>query len=217
MSSSTSLLDLLSQSQASAEITANALFNAGSPATIFGRRDYASSGLTWAFYGGRMLIDGTLTAIANGSVELTASATNYVQATRAGVVSANTTAFTAGYIPLYTVVAGASTVVSYTDERDFAQPSYVLQKSASISLAAANVTLTAAQARCRYITLSGALTANRTVTVPSIGEWIFYNATTGAFTVTIKRSSGTTIDVGQGLRAILIADGTNVVRVTADA
>jgi len=216
MSSSTSLLDLLSQSQASAEITANALFNAGSPATIFGRRDYASSGLTWAYYGGRMLIDGTLTAIANGSVALTASSTNYVQATRAGVVSANTTAFTAGSIPLYTVVAGASTVTSYTDERDFAQPSYVLQKSASISVAAANVTLSAAQARCRYLTISGALTVDRTVTVPSIGEWVVYNATTGAFTLTIKRSSGTGIVVTQTMRAILIADGTNVVRVTAD-
>lgn len=217
MSSSTSLLNLLSQSQDSAEITANALFNAASPATIFGLDEHSSSGLTWAYYGGRMLIDGVLTAIANGNVSLTASSTNYVQATRAGVVSANTTSFTAGSIPLYTVTCGASTAGPYTDERYFAQPSYVLQKSASISVASANVTLTAAQARCRYLTFSGALSTNRTVTVPSIGEWIVYNATSGAYTLTIKRSSGATVEVGQGKRALLVADGTDVVRITADA
>ena len=50
-----------------------------------------------------MLIDGVLTAIScnAAALALSASTTNYVEATRAGVVSKNTTGFTAGSIPLY--------------------------------------------------------------------------------------------------------------------
>ena len=54
MSSSTSLLDLLIQSQASKEITANNLFNAGSPAALFARRESLCSALNWYYYGGYM-------------------------------------------------------------------------------------------------------------------------------------------------------------------
>jgi hypothetical protein len=45
---------------------------------------------------------------------------------------------------------------------------------------------------------------------------MIFNNTTGAYTVTVKTSAGTGIVVGQGKRAILLADGTNVVRITAD-
>ena len=47
MSSSTTLLDLIAQSQSSKEVTANALADAGSPATLFGRRASLCSGLNW--------------------------------------------------------------------------------------------------------------------------------------------------------------------------
>ena len=102
MSNSTTLLDLIAQSQSSKEVTANALADAGSPATLFGRRASLCSGLNWFYYGGIMLIDGVLTAISNNAaaLALSASTTNYVEATRAGVVSKNTTGFTAGSIPL---------------------------------------------------------------------------------------------------------------------
>ena len=121
MSDSTSLLDLIAQSQASKEVTANALFNAASPATLFGRRE-SSSGLNWYYYGGCLLVAGTPTAIANNSAALvlTASATNYIEATPAGVVSKNTSGFTPGSIPLYVAVCGASSVTSYTDKRAYA-------------------------------------------------------------------------------------------------
>ena len=120
MSDSTTLLDLIAQSQASKELTANALFDAGSPATLFGRRASLCSGLTWAYYGGCLLVSGTPTAISSGTLSLTASATNYIEATPAGVVSKNTTGFTAGSIPLYSAVCGSSTVTSYTDKRAYA-------------------------------------------------------------------------------------------------
>jgi len=217
MSGSTTNLDLLTQSQGSKEITANALFDAGSPATIFGRRASLCSGLNWFYYGGTMLIDGVLTTIANNAAALvlSASTTNYVEATRAGVVSKNTTGFTAGQIPLYTIVTGASSVTSYTDNRAWVQPSHITS-DVSVAVTTADVTLSAAQARAEYLTITGVLTGNRSVIVPNNWRGAVYCNNTGAFTTTVKTSAGAGIVVAQTKRAILYADGTNVVRLSAD-
>lgn len=51
---------------------------------------------------------------------MTASATNYSEATVVGVVSRNTVGFTIGSIPLYVAVCGPSSVTSYTDKRALA-------------------------------------------------------------------------------------------------
>lgn len=218
MAGSTTHLDLIAQSQASKEVTANALADAGSPATLFGRRASLCSGLNWFYYGGAMLIDGVLTAIANNAAALvlTASQTNYIEATRAGVVSANTTGFTAGRIPLYTAVTGASSVTSYTDNRAWVDPRHITS-SASVAVTGSDVTLSAAQARCRYLITTGVLTGNRSVIVPDNWEGIVFCNNTGAFTTTFKTSGGSGVVVAQTKRALLLADGTNVVRVTADA
>lgn len=119
MANSTTNLDVLTSSQSGKEITANALFDAGSNATIFGRRASTSAGLVWGFYGGIFRkFDKTYAAISNGTLTLSASATNYVQADRTtGAVSSNTTAFSTNFVPLYIVVTGASSVTSYTDYR----------------------------------------------------------------------------------------------------
>jgi hypothetical protein len=209
MANSTTNLDTITTAQSQKEATANELFDAGSPATLFGRRASTSSALTWGYYGARILVDGALTTIANGTVALTGSTTNYVEATAAGVVSKNTTGFTAGSIPLYTIVAGASTVTSYTDERAWIVPDYLGQQ-ASVAITSADVTLTAAQARCKTIILSGTLTGNRNLIVPNSGEWTVYNGTSGAFSVTVKTSAGTGVAVTQSTASICTANGTNV-------
>lgn len=117
MSASTSLLTQLTAGQASKEATVNELMNAVSPPSLFGRRQ-SSSGLSWDYFGGRFRDSaGTRSNIANGTIALTASNTNYIEVTVLGVVSANTAGFTAGRIPLYSVLAGLSTVTSYVDER----------------------------------------------------------------------------------------------------
>lgn len=211
MASSTTNLDLISASQASKEVTANAMFDALSTASLFGRRASTCTALTWGYYGGRILVDGVLTTIANGTVALTTATTNYVEATRAGVVSANTTGFTAGSIPLYTIVAGASTVTSYTDERTWVTHQYITH-NVGVTVTTADVTLTAAQARAGYITASGTLTGNRSIIVPNNGEWVVLNSCSGAYDLTVKTSGGTGIVVGAGAYAILYADGTNVVK-----
>lgn len=118
MANSTTNLDLISVSQAQKEATANALFDSASPALLYGRRASTTGGLVWGYYGGMVMISGTPTQISNGTLSLTASATNYVEAAPGtGAVSANTTGFTAGRIALYQIVTGASTVTSYQDLR----------------------------------------------------------------------------------------------------
>jgi hypothetical protein len=118
MSNSTTNLDLIQASQAQKEVSANALLDAASPAMLYGRRASTTTGLTWGYFGGTVSIAGTPTQVINGTVTLTASATNYVEAKLTdGTVSVNQVGFTSGRKPLYSVVTGTSTVSSYTDCR----------------------------------------------------------------------------------------------------
>lgn len=114
MSNSTTLLDTIATNQSNKEAVVNALLDAASPAMLWGRHASACSGLTWGYYGG--WYGGA--QINNGTVALTASATNYVYASAStGAVSVNTSGFPAGSIPLYSIVTGTTTVTSYTDQR----------------------------------------------------------------------------------------------------
>lgn len=118
MANSTTSIPLISASQSAKEVTANGLFTAASPAMLYGRDPVNTSALTWGYLEGNLMIDGVPTFIAAGTVALTASATNYIEADPAtGAVSVNTSAFTSGATQLYQVVTGASTVTSYTDKR----------------------------------------------------------------------------------------------------
>lgn len=127
MANSTSNIDAISVSQASKEVTANAFFDAASQATTYGRRASTSSGLTWGYYGGNVVkSDGLTDQIANGTLTLTASATSYIVAAKAtGAVSAATTTTNwdnaTDYWRLYSVVAGAETVTSWSDLRAIGQ------------------------------------------------------------------------------------------------
>jgi hypothetical protein len=116
MSNSTTQLDTIATNQSNKEVVVNALFDAASPGMIWGRHASACSGLTWGYYGGQYKTN----AIANGTVALTASATNYVYADPStGAVSVNTTGTPGSAIPLYTIVTGTTTVTSYTDARSY--------------------------------------------------------------------------------------------------
>lgn len=215
MSNSTPTFDALSQSQSAKEITANAMFDALSPASLYGRRQSTSSGLTWGFYGGNVLVNGVLTQIANGTLTLAASATNYVEAEpTTGAVSSNTTGFTAGRMPLYTVVAGTATVTSYTDQR-LAVADFTGRLAKAMS--DVNTTLTQAESRNDILELTGTLTAGRNIVLPlKPRQWTVFNNTTGGFSLQFIGASGTGITIAAGKRAIVYADGTNIVRVTAD-
>lgn len=172
----------------------------------------ATSGLTFGYNGGAMLVDGVLTTIADGTTLLAASSTNYIECTRAGVVSDNATGFTAGRIPLYVATTSSSGITGVTDCRAWADlPGVAGRLSLSVA-GGANVTLTAAQARNDVLNFTGVLTGNINVIVPNGPQaWCVTNNTTGAFTLTVKTSAGTGIAVTQGKAAEVLADGTNVI------
>jgi hypothetical protein len=118
MADSTSFIDTISSSQAQKEVTANNAFNAGSPALFGARRSTTSTSLTWGYYGGRW----KGTSVANGTLALTASTTNYIVANRdTGAITVATTTTNwnddANYDRLYSVVAGTTSVTSYQDHR----------------------------------------------------------------------------------------------------
>lgn len=117
MSNSTSTVDQVIEGTG-AIASINEIFDAASQATIGGRRAPTSGLLVWGYYGGR--ISGTDKA--NGTVTLTASATNYIVMAKSGLAVSASTATTnwndsTNYWRLYSVVAGATTVTSYNDER----------------------------------------------------------------------------------------------------
>lgn len=90
------------------------------PASTYGYRAPATSGLTWAYYGGK----GFGNTISDGTVSLTASTTNYVVASKttgAVSVSTGTTNWNNGtdYQRLYAIVTGSSSITSFDDFREF--------------------------------------------------------------------------------------------------
>jgi hypothetical protein len=86
--------------------------------------DYATSdeGVDTLGYRGGLVKSaaGAWSVIADGTVTLTDNATNYVERTLAGVVSANAVGFTTGRLPMYTVVVTAHVFTAITDYRQFA-------------------------------------------------------------------------------------------------
>jgi hypothetical protein len=78
-------------------------------------------------------------------------------------------------------------------------------------------TLTTPQALAQIMKFTGTLTSNINVIVPANGKtFTVWNATTGAFTLTVKTSSGSGILVTQGMTQELICEGTNIIIASND-
>lgn len=124
MANSTTNLDTILTSQAQKEVTANALYDATSPATGFGRHASACSGLTWGYYGGVLQVSGTPTQIANGTIALTNNATNYITYNASGTVATTTSIpsgwpgpLAGGLVAMYDVTTSGGFVTSWNDWR----------------------------------------------------------------------------------------------------
>jgi hypothetical protein len=191
MANSTTNLDLISSSQAQKEITANALFDAASPATLGGRRASTTTALTWGYYGGNVIISGTVTPVSNGTVTLTDNTTNYLQISSTGVVSCNTTGFGSN-TPLYLIVTSGGLVTTYTDERAFLAPisgsGYVLMPASTTNLGGA------------IIPTSGHLTVDGS---GNVGVPLATNSVFG-----VSKVDGTTIQSTSGVLSIVGGSGT---------
>lgn len=89
--------------------------------------------------------------------------------------------------------------------------------AATVVMADANQTIsivdgTTSDGRKVFIKCTGALTASRNLTVPTLNKnYIVENATTGGFGIVVKTASGTGITVASGTKRMVYADGTNVV------
>lgn len=204
-------MNQISEQQANKVAAINENFEAIKPAELFGVDRALSVGLVFAFYGGILYVNGSATAISAGTVALSGSTTNYIERTLAGVVSANTTGFSANRIPLYTAVTTSVGISALTDYRS---TNYEATGRLSKSVAGSgDVTLTAAEARNRILHLTGVLTGNRNVIVPAmVRDFIVFNATSGAFSLTVKTAAGAGVAVTQSSTtgAALSCDGTDV-------
>jgi hypothetical protein len=75
-----------------------------------------------------------------------------------------------------------------------------------------NYTLAGTELNRIAYNFTGVLTGNRTIIVPAtVQQYWVSNATSGAYTLTVKTSAGTGVVVATGARGIFYCDGTNVV------
>ena len=117
--------------------------------------------------------------------------------------------------PTFTGVASGDTPPDGTNNKQFATTEFVQSVVGgylSISSTGGTIVLTDAQASNPVIGFSGALTSNLTVVLPTTTKrlWAIYNATSGAYTLTVKTASGAGVTVAQGKRNLVYTDGTNV-------
>lgn len=83
--------------------------------------------------------------------------------------------------------------------------------SISLATTGGTTTLTAIQATAKLITVTGTLTSNATLVVPTAaGKWGVINNTTGAYSLTVKTAAGTGVPIFQGGVDTVLCDGTNV-------
>jgi len=101
----------------------------------------------------------------------------------------------------------------------------VLPLSAVGAVGTVNLSIT--QTQSLIINITGAMTGNAVYTLPLNsaatgivgGNWIVYNNTSGAFTVTFTpvAGGGTSVAIAQGTRSLIYSDGTNIAAVTSAA
>ena len=87
-----------------------------------------------------------------------------------------------------------------------------LGSTASVALTSSNVTLTSTQAQNMRILLTGAISANLTITFPAEGgQWIVTNSTTGTYTITAASAGGgTQVTIQQGYSVSVFSEGTGM-------
>ena len=159
-------------------------FTSVSPAGLYGINPATNTGLTLGFLGGEF--NGV--AVANGTVLLTASTTNYVVANRTtgAVTSAtNTTNWTnvGAYLKLYQIVTGTSTMTTVTDKRQALGDGSsflggaltgALNEAPSVTIAsAATVNIGAAASNTISVTGTTTITAFDTVAASAIRRLVF--------------------------------------------
>lgn len=218
MSDSTTPFGSVAIGQGDQATKANALFDAVAPVAIYSLKSATTTGLSLGYHGGKISVNGVVTVIADGTLSLTLSSTNYVEVNPStGVISKNITAYTPGYWRIGRAVAGTASITTWYDDRflNFGQQTRMLTRAFPTD---ANYTALAAEVDVDVINISaGVVTATRDFIVPVAfpKEWTVINNT--AQSVRIIGATGTGITIATTKTAKVLADGTNVRRLTADA
>lgn len=167
------------------------MFNWTGGAGVFNLLDAATLGNNWFTYL-RNSGSGNVVATPAGTSEIDGAATlSFQPGESAIIVSDGADFFTIGF------GQDATFAFDYT----------------SIAVAGTgNYTLAGSELNRIAYNFTGLLTGNRVIIVPTtVQQYWISNATTGAYTFTVKTAAGTGITITQGQRAILYCDGTNVV------
>ena len=93
----------------------SAVGSSGSPNDTI-RTLYDGGGLNIGWHAFVCRFDNSIVTVAASTLALTNTATNYVEVDAAGTVSANTTAYTLGHIPLGTVVCAGGDITTITEQ-----------------------------------------------------------------------------------------------------
>lgn len=111
-------MQTITSAQASPEVVINENFEALADLAVYAKKASTTTGLVWGYYGGRW--EGF--SVADGTLTMTASTTNYIVAAKAtGVLSVSTATTnwndTTNYSKVFQVVTGAATITSQTSYR----------------------------------------------------------------------------------------------------
>lgn len=222
MSDLTTHLDTIVQGSGSQDLQANALFDAASPAMLYARRQSTCTGLVWGYYGGNVTkCDGLQTTIADSTVSLTASATNYITAKKddgAVYCSTSTTAWnSADYWRLYVVTTSASAATNYTDEREIARMTGLgtglvapVTKTASFTLGSnENEVICNGSASITVTLPTASLWVGRRVRIKTIAAYTVVSASSNVAPITSATAGTAILAATAGKWAELVSDGTN--------
>lgn len=222
MSDLTTHLDTIVQGSGSQDLQANALFDAASPAMLYARRQSTCTGLVWGYYGGNVTkCDGLQTTIADSTVSLTASATNYITAKKddgAVYCSTSTTAWnSADYWRLYVVTTSASAATNYTDEREIARMTGLgtglvapVTKTGNFTLGSnENEVICNGSASITVTLPTASLWVGRRVRIKTIAAYTVVSASSNVAPITSATAGTAILAATAGKWAELVSDGTN--------
>lgn len=196
------VMEQLTGQQESKETSANNNFSSLAPAAMFARRPAAITELTWAFYGGVLWANGAFRTLADDTVLLSGSATNYIYLDLEGdgtdpEVGSNTTGFLANHWPIAEIDTNASAITAERDRRQLVVP-YPVRDHQAIDYAASVTPNALAGEVVKIATLTGAITINEP-TNPYIGAkllFLFEQDGTGSRVVTWNAIFNTPTDAG---------------------
>lgn len=202
---------------------ANGLFNATSPAALYGLKYATTTGLTLGYHGGHPTLSNlTIGTIADGTLTLTASTTNYVTAPKSSGIAATSTATTnwndtANYWRLYSITTNTTSITGYTDYREIGKMTGVgvglvapVTKTTSFTLAENENEVICNGSASITVTLPTASSCvGRVVRIKTRAAYTVISASSNVKPIGSDTAGTAILPATSGVWAELVSDGTN--------